>query len=192
MMHHNAMQKGSNQWGCWANAEGVGSGLTTCLHQIVDSPLVLLSVAAIRSLCRGLSWTTWPILLQRLFNSGVPESIRLTCKLQDNRERASLSDPDQIYSPTSYRSSDGRCDVVWGLDHLPSCNGNWLLPCYLKLISSAVYIYLIQMIAIDLRTAIDKLNESVGNRVQLFEAYILVLIMEKKRGVWRSPVVDRR
>lgn len=36
------------------------------------------------------------------------------------------------------------------------------------------------MIAIDLRTAIYKLNESVGNRVQLFEAYILVLIMEKK------------
>jgi hypothetical protein len=43
------------------------------------------------------------------------------------------------------------------------------------------------MIAIDLRTTIDKLNESVGNRVQLFEAYILVLIMgKKKRSVKKS------
>lgn len=42
------------------------------------------------------------------------------------------------------------------------------------------------MIAIDLRTTIDKHNESVGNRVQLFEAYILVLIMEKKRSMKKS------
>jgi hypothetical protein len=59
--------------------EGAGpiqrGGLTTCPHQIVDSPLVLLSIAAIRSLCRGLSSTTWPILLQPSFNSGFPESI---------------------------------------------------------------------------------------------------------------------
>lgn len=45
------------------------SGLTSCLHQIVDTLLVLLRAAAIWSLCIGLSTTTWPTLLQPSSNS---------------------------------------------------------------------------------------------------------------------------
>jgi hypothetical protein len=66
MMHHMKCTRAVNQWRFRTNTK---KWAHSCLHQIVDTLLVLLGVAAIWRLCIGLRTTTWPTLLQPFSNS---------------------------------------------------------------------------------------------------------------------------
>jgi hypothetical protein len=72
--------------------EGAGpiqrGGLTTFLHQIVDFPLVLLSIAAIRSLCRGLSSNNMAYIITAFVQFWLPRIYLVgSCFLARERER---------------------------------------------------------------------------------------------------------